>query len=237
MLVIIDINLNHMHIDERTKDKEPASKAEKYFVIILSLAFLFMMSMEILSNYEPKKLGALLFVVFWIPLLFIHEFGHAIMAKMLGWRIERTVIGFGRILAQTRLLDAPMEIRTIPLEGFVQIAPKTTHLARFKHALIYFAGPGIELLLFLVIFIYLGGVDGFFSINNDYFRIALQSFAFAALAGAVINLIPIGIITKDGSTPNDGMGILLCLFSTGMDYELWIRESEEERKKNNDASF
>lgn len=226
-----------MHIDERTKDKEPTSKAEKYFAVILSLAFLFMMSMEILSNYEPKKLGALLFVVFWIPLLFIHEFGHAITAKILGWRIERTVIGFGKILAQTRLLGAPMEIRTIPLEGFVQIAPKTTHLARFKHALIYFAGPGIELLLFFLIFFYLGGTDGFFFISNDYIRIALQSFAFAALVGAVINLIPLGIITKDGSTPNDGMGILLCLFSTRVDYELWIRESAEAHKKKNDRSF
>ncbi len=237
MLLIIATKTNDMLIDERNRDKEPASKAEKYFIVLLSFAFLFMMSMEILSNYEPKKLGALLFVVFWIPLLFIHEFGHAIMAKILGWRIERTVIGFGKVLASTRLLGAPMEIRTIPLEGFVQIAPKTTHLARFKHALIYFAGPGIELLFFFVIFTYLGGADGFFSISNDYMRVALQSFAFAALAGAVINLIPIGIITKDGSTPNDGMGILLCLFSTGMDYELWIREAEDERKKNNESSF
>ncbi len=226
-----------MHIDERTKDKEPASKAEKYFILILSLIFLFMMSMEILTDYEPKKLGALLFVIFWIPLLFIHEFGHAIMAKLLGWRIERTVIGFGRVLGQTHLLGAPLEIRMIPLEGFVQIAPKTTHLARFKHALIYFAGPGIELLLFFLIFFYLGGVDGFFSMSNDYARIALQGFAFAALVGAVINLIPMGIITKDGSTPNDGMGILLCLFSTGMDYELWIRDTEKARKENDNASF
>jgi hypothetical protein len=124
-----------------------------------------------------------------------------------------------------------MEIRTIPLEGFVQIAPKTVTLARIKHALIYFAGPGIELLVFFTITFMLGGFEQIFTATNDYARIALQSFAFAALAGAVINLIPIGIITKDGSTPNDGMGILLCLFSSGMDYELWVRESEKEKEK------
>ncbi|HIP94477.1 MAG TPA: hypothetical protein EYH38_02055 [Leucothrix sp.] len=215
-----------MHIDQRHYDKEPASKGEKTFVIIISLAFIFMMTMEILNNYEPKKLGALLFVVFWIPLLFIHEFGHAITAKLLGWRVQRIVIGFGKVLFKTHLLDAPMEIRSIPLEGFVQISPKTLHLARIKHALIYFAGPGIELLVFFTIMLLLGGMQQLFTITNDYIRIALQSFAFAALAGAVINLIPLGIITKDGSTPNDGMGILLCLLSTEMDYELWIRETE-----------
>ena len=215
-----------MHIDQRHYDKEPASKGEKTFVIIISLTFIFMMTMEILSNYEPKKLGALLFVVFWIPLLFIHEFGHAITAKLLGWRVQRIVIGFGKVLFKTHLLDAPMEIRSIPLEGFVQISPKTLRLARIKHALIYFAGPGIELLVFFTIMLMLGGMQQLFTITNDYPRIALQSFAFAALAGAVINLIPLGIITKDGSTPNDGMGILLCLLSTEMDYELWIRETE-----------
>ena len=226
-----------MHIDQRHRDKKPTSRGEKVFIIIISLAFLFMMTMEIVSNYEPKKLGALLFVVFWIPLLFIHEFGHAIVAKLLGWHVRRIVIGFGGILAVTKLLGAPMEIRSIPLEGFVQIAPKNLSWARLKHAFIYFAGPGIELLVFFTIMAFLGGWDQLLIIENNYSRIALQSLAFAALAGAVINLIPIGIITKDGSTPNDGMGILLCLFSTPMDYELWIRESEEENKKEKGEAF
>jgi hypothetical protein len=215
-----------MHIDQRHHDREPASKAEKIFLLLISLAFLFMMSMEVITDFEPKKLGALLFVIFWIPLLFIHEFGHAMMAKMLGWRVQRIVIGMGRTLFNTRLFDAPMEIRSIPLEGFVQIAPRHIQLARLKHALIYFAGPGVELLVFFIIMTYLGGWDELLRINNDYLRIALQSFAFAALAGAVLNLIPLGIITKDGSTPNDGMGILMCLFSTEMDYEMWIRDVE-----------
>lgn len=223
-----------MHIDQRHHDKELATKGEKIFIIIMSIAFLFMMTMEIMTNYEPKKLGALLFIVFWIPLLFIHEMGHAIMAKILGWKVQRIVIGIGKILTQTNLLNTPMEIRSIPLEGFVQIAPKTAQLARLKHALIYFAGPGIELLIFFSIMLFFGGLDNFFTISNDYINIALQSFAFAALAGAILNLIPLGITTKDGSSPNDGLGILLCLFSTSMDYELWIRESEQEYKKNSD---
>lgn len=217
-----------MHIDQRDYDKQPTSKGEKIFLIVVSLIFVFMMSMEIITNYEPKKLGALLFIVFWIPLLFIHEFGHALMAKLLGWHVTRIVIGMGKVFTRTRMFNAPMEIRMIPLEGFVQIAPKNLRLARFKHALIFFAGPGIELLAFIIIMNLLGGFENLFTITNDYFRIALQSFAFAALAGAVLNLIPLGILTKDGSTPNDGMGILLCLFATEMDYETWIEEAKQE---------
>ena len=220
-----------MHIDQRHRDKEVTSKSEKIFLIVISVIFIFMMTMEVITNFEPRKLGALLFIIFWIPLLFIHEFGHALMAKVLGWHVQRIVIGFGKILIKTKLLDAPMEIRSIPLEGFVQIAPKNLTLARFKHALIYFAGPGIELLIFVIIMQSLGGIESLFIITDDYTRIGLQSFAFAALVGAVINLIPIGIITKDGSTPNDGMGILMCLFSTPMDYELWIRETEKDSGK------
>ena len=223
-----------MHFDQRDHDKEPASKAEIIFVLVISLVFLFMMTMEIITNFEPKKLGALLFVLFWIPLLFIHEFGHALMAKTLGWQVKRVVLGVGKVMMMGRLFNAPVEIRSIPLEGFVQIAPKTVSLARFKHALIYFAGPGIELLLFFMISYWLGGFDQLLIITNDYTRIALQSFAFAALAGAVLNLIPLGIITKDGSTPNDGMGIILCLFSSGMDYEMWIREDKKGEQNNSE---
>ncbi len=219
-----------MYIDQRHRDKETQSNGEKIFIVVISLVFLLMMTMEIITHYEPRKLGALLFVIFWVPLLFIHEFGHAVMATLLGWRVNRIVIGFGRVLMHIRLLGAPMEIRMIPLEGFVQIAPKTVALARIKHALIYFAGPGIELFIFFAITFILGGFEQMFTVTSDYVRIALQSFAFAALAGAVINLIPIGIITKEGSTPNDGMGILHCLFSSGMDYELWIRESNKEKE-------
>ncbi len=215
-----------MHLDQRDYDKEPTSKPEKVFLVVMSLAFFGMMVMEILTDYEPKKLGAVLFVVFWIPLLFIHEFGHAMMAKALGWRVSRIVIGVGKIFMRTRFLNAPMEIRMIPLEGFVQIAPKTIQFARLKHALIYFAGPGIELLMFFSVVAYLGGFEQFFTVSNEYSRIALQSFAFAALVGAVLNLIPMGILTRDGSTPNDGMGILLCLFATDMDYETWIKETK-----------
>ena len=214
-----------MYIDQ--KDKGAGTRGERIFIVIITLLFLFMMSMEVFSNYEPRKLSVLFFLLFWVPLLFLHEFGHAVMAKLCGWQVKQTVIGLGSILLRTRLFGAPMEIRMIPLEGFVSIAPRNLKNVRGKHALIYFAGPGIELLVFLGIGLFLG-MDQLFSQNDNYYQIALQSLAFAALVGAVINLVPIGITTENGSTPNDGLGIILSLTSSQREYKEWLKENEEQ---------
>lgn len=219
-----------MHFDNREQDQHPTTTGEKVFVLVTGFVFIFMITMEILINYEPKKLSALLFIIFWMPLLVIHEFGHALMAKVLGWKVQRVVLGVGKVLMQGRWFNAPVEFRTIPLEGFVEIAPQSLHNARLKHALIYFAGPGIELLLFVLIGIAFGGFESLFTITNDYSRIALQSFAFVAFVGAVLNLVPQAIVTKDGTTPNDGLGIFLCLFSSNIDYENWIKDSQQEHE-------
>jgi len=213
-----------MYIDQ--KDKEPSSRGEKIFVLVLMGLFFFMMTMEVISNYEPRKLSIVFFLLFWIPLLFLHEFGHALMAKLCGWKVTRTVIGLGNVFHRTTLFGAPMEIRMIPLEGFVSIAPLSMRGVKFKHALIYFAGPGIELLVFFGIMLFLG-TDQMFSQNDNYLQIALQSLGFAALVGAVINLIPLGIRTdKGGMSPNDGLGIILSLFRSKSDYEQWVRENQ-----------
>jgi len=214
-----------MYIDH--KDKGAGSRGERIFIFILTGGFLFMMAMEVLSNYEPRKLAMVFFLIFWIPLLFLHEFGHAIMAKLCGWRVKQTVIGLGALLFRGRLFGAPMDVRMIPLEGFVEIAPQNLHGVRWRHALIYFAGPGIELALFFLIAAYLGGMSEMFTIVDDYGRIALQSLGYAALAGAVINLIPLGIRSGENSTPNDGLGIILCAFRSPQDYQAWI---DEDRK-------
>lgn len=200
-----------MHLDQRKYDEKPLTRVEIIIILLFSISFLVLMGMEIISDYQPRKLSAILFVIFWIPLLFIHEFGHAIMAKLLGWEVSQIHIGIGQRLVSSQIFGVPIEIRAIPLEGFVKTAPKENEYSRYKNALIYFAGPGIELLIFFTILWVLGN-EWMFAITDNYANIALQSFAFAALAGAVINLIPVAIITKDGTTPNDGLGIILSLF-------------------------
>ena len=223
-----------MNFDQRHHDSKPATLGEALTLYGVAGVFLVLVSLEIFGNYEPRKLAALMFLLWWMPLVLLHEFGHALVAKLLGWRVSRTVIGFGRVIYQGQLFNAPLEVRMVPIEGFVQIAPLTIKGARFKNALIYFAGPGIELLLFFAIMLGMG-VDSFFSIEDNYGQLALQSLAFAAVTGAVINLIPMGVTTKEGDSPNDGMGIILSLFSKDKDYQKWVDQVHKDRKNEHEV--
>ena len=87
-----------MHDDD--KYKPPATRGEVITLYAFLGIFLLLMVLEIFSDYEPRKLAALLFLLWWMPLVLLHEFGHAVVAHAFGWKIERTVIGFGRVLYQ-----------------------------------------------------------------------------------------------------------------------------------------
>ena len=50
------------------------------------------------------------------------------------------VVGFGRTIGRFRLGSLAVEVRMIPIEGFVIPAPRTLDHVRLKNALIYFAG-------------------------------------------------------------------------------------------------
>ncbi|MFZ1389261.1 MAG: site-2 protease family protein [Thiolinea sp.] len=220
-----------MKIDQRHYDKKPSTTGENLLVYGLSAVFLGLMLLEIFTHYEPRKLAALFFMLWWLPLVLVHEFGHAVVANALGWQIQRTVIGFGRVVYQGQLFKAPLELRLIPIEGFVQFNPVYGRGMRYKHALTYFAGPGIELLVAASI-IGLMGWDNFFLIEDNYWKLAFQALAYAALAGAIINLIPMGVVTRDGETPNDGLGILVSLFSSEKDYKKTLASEGESEDPN-----
>ena len=148
----------------------------------------------------------------WPPLLVLHELGHAVVAHALGWRVYSIVIGFGRTLLRFRYRHVDMEIRLIPLEGFVRTAPRDLVRPQLKSALIYFAGPGVELVLALLILLIVGPAQ-FFIATNQPGMIATQSLVLAAVLGAVLNLLPHSTETASGSAVSDGLGIFLSLFT------------------------
>lgn len=168
------------------------------------------MGLEIASNFSARKAGAVLFIFFWFPMLVLHEFGHAIVAKMFGWKLHEIVIGFGKQRKEFNLMGTQLKIKTFPLEGFVRCEPGNAQYSNLKHALIFFAGPGIELLLVVLIGMIIG-FDQLFNLSDNYITIVLQSCAYAALMGAIINLIPFTSQDGDKVSMSDGAGILACL--------------------------
>lgn len=199
-----------MKIEQRHHDAKPATRRERLFILGLALVFLGGLSAELLQGNEPRKITTVFFLAWWLPLVLLHEIGHALMARLFGWQIAHTVIGFGKIMYRGQLFNAPLEIRLFPIEGFVQMQAPNGNTSRIKHALIYFAGPGIELLVFFGIALSMGWTN-FFIIDDHYLKLIWQTLAYAALIGAVINLIPTATITHEGETPNDGMGIIWSL--------------------------
>jgi hypothetical protein len=189
------------------RQQGPLSRSQLVGVAIMAGLFLTLFIGEVISNYQPAKLSALFVIFFWVPLLVLHEGGHAAMAALLGSHVGQIVIGMGNVVHTFHVGSAVVEIRLLPLEGFVRQVPTNLHLPQLKSALIYFAGPAADLLV-------AGGVLGLigperlFTASEDYVIIAWQSLALAGAVQGVLNLIPHYIETPDGFIPNDGLGII-----------------------------
>ena len=195
------------------KDTGPSTRGEKITYYVFLLLVLLGFSLEIYTNYEPKKLSAIVFILAWIPLTFLHELGHAVVSKLVGWKVKEFVVGYGKIIKEFRCNETKVELRMMPIGGYILPHFTGTNWSRWKSALVYFAGPGIELVVFFAIYSVIG-FDKFFKPGLGYLELVLQGIGLSALTGAVLNLIPLSALTEKGETPNDGLGILLSIFGS-----------------------
>ncbi|MFT3880087.1 MAG: M50 family metallopeptidase [Gemmatales bacterium] len=206
----------------------PVTRFEWWFAGLFLVVILGLFVADIIHDYTPVKLSALLVVLFWIPLLALHEAGHALVAWLLGWRVVMIVIGMGRVLGSFRIGTAQVEVRIAPVEGFVRCYPTNLFLPGLKNALIFLAGPGVELLLAWIILVVIGP-DQLLAPTDDYSIIFWQSLAAAATSQAVINLIPMATATHEGEVVSDGLGFIRSLFTSSERYaEMLARLDEAE---------
>jgi hypothetical protein len=102
----------------------------------------------------------------------------------------------------------PVEIRALPVEGFVQTSPGEAGTA-LENAGIYLAGPGVELVLAALIYAAIG--PELTARSNSLPMIACQSLALASVLGGILNLVPHSTFRAGVEVPNDGLGILYSL--------------------------
>ena len=187
--------------------RRPLTRSEARISAVFGTVFTLLILAAIFEEYSPRKLSIVFIIVFWVPMLVVHELGHALAAKLLGWRVREIVIGFGRDLWQFRVGNTVVKLKLVPVEGYVLPAPREATSVRVKSLLIYAAGPGIELAILGALIIALGW-DTVFNDTDDIGRIALHSLAIVILYGAGFNLLP---FRTDGAV-SDGLGILSSPF-------------------------
>lgn len=194
---------------------------------MFSAIFAGLFAAEIAHNFQVAKLSLPFFLISWVLLLVIHEFGHAFMARAVGWKVDLISLGFGKVRKKGYIWGMQLEFRTIPLSGFVRPRPLDGIAPRLKNFLIYAAGPGVEILL--VGFIaWLIGPSTLLQHTNSIFLIAIQSFCIAALFGAFFNLLPLPHRNDDGSQSwSDGLGMILCWTLPQSYYNGQVENKEE----------
>ena len=190
-------------------------------VVVFVVGVLGLFAADVIRDFTPVKLGGLFFFLFWLPLIAIHELGHAIMAQLFGCHVHRIVIGYGRVLGRFQFRGADLEVRMFPVEGFVSFREWRQPLTRLQRALVYFAGPGAELVILAVVVVVVGPTK-LLTQSDSIAMIAAQSLCVCILLGALFNLIPHSSPRagagpcEDARTPNDGLGIVLSLLGRDM---------------------
>ena len=198
---------------------------------VFAAGFVGLMGLALLENYEPRKLSAVFVMLCWIPLLVIHEAGHAVVARACGWEVERVVIGFGRTWRTFVIGGTPVIFKTVPLSGYVLPRPRDLQSPRLKNSLIYAGGPGFELIAALAV-VLLTGPDVMFQPSEAILVIAAQSFCVAAALGLVLNLVPHRILSEGRQSWSDGLGILASWKLPDHHFACRIKDTEEDEDED-----
>lgn len=107
--------------------------------------------------------SALIFIFVLSVLVVVHEWGHFIMARLHGIRVERFSIGFGPVLLKTKRGDTEYCFSLLPLGGYVKMAGEDSKEATgasweydskaiWQKAMVVAAGPLMNAFLAFVLF-------------------------------------------------------------------------------------
>jgi len=105
------------------------------------------------------------FLVLIGVLIWFHELGHFLFAKLFGVKVEVFSIGFGPVLLKKRYGETEYRLSVIPLGGFVKLYGEEDNLAdprafsskpNWQKILIAFAGSFFNFILAILVFWFLG---------------------------------------------------------------------------------
>lgn len=97
--------------------------------------------------------GLLLWDLFLILAIIPHELGHAIAARLAGFRVFAVVIGIGKEVFKFRLADVTFRFHWLPIAGATVTAPKNARSFQLKRFFVISAGPIVNAIIAVMIFL------------------------------------------------------------------------------------
>jgi tetratricopeptide (TPR) repeat protein len=125
---------------------------------------------------------ALAFLGTAVAMVVLHEGAHAVVGRLLGYRVFRVVVGSGPRWLRFGLGHAQVEVRGLPVSGFTQMASTEPDDLGLRYRLSVLAGPVVPLLVVAVVLLSWPGA------GPDPVWAAMA--VVLAAAGAVTSLIP-----------------------------------------------
>ncbi|HVE58150.1 MAG TPA: tetratricopeptide repeat protein [Pyrinomonadaceae bacterium] len=147
----------------------------------------------------------LLFWYFWLfVVLIIHEFGHAIVAKIVGLKIFALIIGYGKKLTGFEIFGIPVEINLKPFNGLTYAFPTSTSWVKTR-MWFYNLGGLLTHIIFISVFIIFNEQDfGSFFTSLVKRPAIFETFFLANLFLLVINAFPYKFQMPQGAYFSDG---------------------------------
>ena len=134
----------------------------------------------------------LLAVVLFLLLIVFHEFGHFIVAKKSGIKVNEFAIGMGPLIYSKEKDETTYSFRAIPIGGYCAMEgeddestdPRSFDNApAYKRFLTILAGPVANLIIAVLVFTLVGGISGVVTTTIDDFTENSPAQAAGLLAG------------------------------------------------------
>jgi regulator of sigma E protease len=151
-------------------------------------------------------------------LIFVHEFGHFITAKLVGMRVDEFALGFGPKVISKKYGETTYSLRIIPLGGFNKIAGMDPDEEQDEYSfnakpiwarmLVIFAGAFMNFVLPILLFLIVFLSDGIAQPVNQALLGDVIAGKPAAQAGLIAGDRVLAINDTKVNTWNDFVGII-----------------------------
>jgi hypothetical protein len=193
----------------RTEAKSGRAKARRIPWALLAIVAYFAVASVIGTWGSHQDLwvpfSILLLFLGFIPGLFFHEFGHLWCGRLLSIQMYLLSVGVGPLLFRGRIGDTRLEVRALPLSGFVAVYPELV-VRKYRVALFLLSGVlGNIALIALLAAIEVSGIVPWPAVQ------AIGPLVFAQLYFIVVNLLPLRARIDGRHVATDGLQLLQLL--------------------------